>query len=74
MPRIGFCFSGYVNGANVTTVRVNKTGQTLDVSHRLTTEIVANLQSGRWSIVLGDFLYSNRDDAEIEFSDFQNSI
>jgi hypothetical protein len=73
MAQIGFCFQGYVRGAEVERVTVSETGESLDVSDFSAEEIIEKLQSGEWCISLGDFLYANRKDSEIEAHDFDPS-
>ena len=73
MAQIDFCFQGYVRGADVEKVTITETGESLDVSGFSAEEIVEKLRAGEWCISLGDFLYDNRKDSEIELHDFDPS-
>lgn len=70
MPRITFSFSGWVRGANITTVYDIKTGKEIDVSEISADVLTLNLVSGIWSISLADNLLDN-DSCEVEIFDYQ---
>lgn len=74
MPQIDFSFSGWVQGASIQTVTVNETGESLDVSNMAPETLAARLESGEYSISLGDYLYENNRKAEIEITDFWQNI
>jgi len=66
---IDFCFQGWVRGAEIDRVTVVATGERLLMSNVSDENMVANLESGEWTITLGDYLYSNKA-AKIETYDF----
>jgi hypothetical protein len=71
MPKIDFCFSGYVRGANVTEV-TDANGKQVSVSDLDAKTLAKKLESGELFISLGDHLYENRK-GEIELFDFDES-
>ena len=60
MPKVDFCFSGWVRGAEIT-----QAGDT-DVSDMSSEELTEKLKKGELCISLGDYLYDNNDASEIE--------
>lgn len=72
MPKIDFCFSGWVRGASVTTA-TDKDGNLLDVSGMPAKELVQKLKDGVLFISLGDYLYNNNSDVDIEMFDWSES-
>lgn len=70
MAKLNFCFSGWVNGANVNKVNIVKTGDEIDVSGETAETIIKNLCEGVWSISLEDHLYRNSD---VDISDYEES-
>jgi hypothetical protein len=72
MPKVDFCFQGWVRGAEIKEVTITETGNKLDVTDVDPQTLIANLDSGVWCISLGDYLYSNRK-SEIEMHDFEPS-
>jgi hypothetical protein len=71
MPKISFCFSGWVNGANIKQA-TDQNGKSVDVSTMSPSELSQKLTDGELFISLGDHLYAN-EDAEIEMFDFNQS-
>lgn len=71
MPKIDFCFSGWVRGAEITQA-TNSEGQTVDVSQMPTTELVQKLEAGELTVSLGDHLYASRKN-EVEMFDWTPS-
>lgn len=69
MPNISFNFSGYINDARITTA-TNIDGKTIDVSKMSAKELADALNEGSLFISLGDYLYENNRDCEIELTDF----
>lgn len=72
MPKISFCFQGWISGAEVNTVIVTETGKELDVRDVDIETLTENLQDGIWMISLGDYLYDNHNDSEIEIFNFED--
>lgn len=70
MPKIDFCFSGFVQGADINEC-VNFAGQPVDVSKMNPKELAAKLEKGELFISLGDHLYCSRKN-EIEIFDFED--
>lgn len=68
MPKIDFCFQGWVRGANIHTA-TNKEGKEVDVSWMSEERLAQRLNEETLTISLGDHLYKSRD-AEIEIFDF----
>lgn len=69
MPKIDFCFSGWVRGVNVTEATDDE-GNTVDVSKMDAGDLARDLENGKLFISLGDYLYQNRK-SEIELTDFE---
>ena len=73
MPRIDFCFQGWVRGAEINTATRPKSDgevETVDVSNMSGEELSAKLNEGELFISLGDHLYDNKE-ASIEIHDFE---
>jgi len=71
MPKIDFCFSGWVRGAEVETATDDK-GKSVDVSKMDASELARKLSKGELFISLGDYLYDNHSN-EIEMFDFEKN-
>ena len=72
MPKIDFCFSGWVRGAEIKEA-TDAEGQTVDVSAMDGETLADKLQKGELLIALGDYLYDNKD-SEIEITDFEEAL
>jgi len=70
MPKISFCFSGWVNGANVSVVMDVASGQEVDVTDLTVNEVVERLLSGEWALSLWDGM-NNCDSSEAELFDYE---
>jgi len=74
---IDFSFSGYINGARITKVTENLKRapyfRVISTEGMTPKKLAASLNSGKYTISLGDFLYENSEDQEIEITDFQES-
>jgi len=70
--KINFCFEGWINGANVETVTETATGKKIKVDSLPKETVIKKLESGEFSISLGDFLYKNNSNSSIEMYDFAN--
>jgi hypothetical protein len=70
--RIDLCFSGWIRGLNVTNVMDVKSGDTIFLGTKTTTEeIVEKLKSGEWALSLRQILSGGEyRDEEIELFDF----
>ena len=73
MPRIDFSFQGWIRGADVTHCIDPKTGERVDVSSYTALELAQKLQKGDLTVALGDYLYDDRREAEIEIFDYDDS-
>lgn len=71
MPKIDFCFSGWVRGAEIETA-TDCEGKKVDVSNMDSSVLASKLEKGELFISLGDYLYDNREN-EIEIFDFEES-
>lgn len=71
VAKITFNFSGWVRDAQVDKVTETKSGKEIDVTHIVQDELVKKLRAGTWSISLGDYLYSNSKETEIDISDVE---
>lgn len=72
MPKIDFCFSGWVRGAAVTKI-TTAAGNEQDVTGEDAESVAKNLEAGEYFISLGDYLYDNSHKCEIELFDFDES-
>lgn len=72
MPKINFCFSGWINDANITTC-ANADGNQVDVSQMTPDELIQKLNSGELFLSLKESL-NNSDSEEIEIFDFSKPI
>jgi hypothetical protein len=72
MPKIDFCFQGFVRGAEVTTV-TNAEGEKVDVSKMTSVDLADGLDHGGLFLALGDYLYDNCKDVSIELFDFEEN-
>jgi hypothetical protein len=70
MPKIDFCFSGWVRGAHVSKATTPE-GVEIDVSGLTSAELVSRLSKGELAISLADHLYES--DAEIEIFDYEGA-
>lgn len=68
---VNFSFSGSVTGASIGRVTETATGAKIDVNDTPVDVLAEKLNSGEWVISLGDFLYENNRDSEIELTDFE---
>jgi hypothetical protein len=68
MPKMNFCFQGWVNGANIIEA-TDVDGKKVNVSKMNPEELADKLNKGELFISLGDYLYSNRK-SNIEMFDF----
>ena len=66
---INFSFQGWVSAADIK-IATDVAGNTVDVSKMPEQELADNLNNGLLFISLGDYLYDNHEDAEIEIFDF----
>jgi len=73
MPKIDLSFQGWVRGAQVSKA-TDAEGQEIDVSKWSSKRLVKALGDGKVFISLGDFLYDNRKDSEIELFDFEPAL
>lgn len=73
MPEINFCFSGWINGADIDEVTVFTDGmpETKDISQESAAEVVAKLRSGEYALSLADSLGSGRSQ-EVEIFDYDH--
>lgn len=71
MPKLDFCFEGWVCGAEIKTA-TDTEGNTVDVSNMSARSLADALNKGKLFIPLGNFLYNNSD-ANIEMSRFKAS-
>lgn len=71
MPRINFCFQGWVNDTEITSAMNPETGLAEDVSGLSAAELIAKLEKGElcFSFVTALSLENCRD-REIELSDY----
>lgn len=69
MPKIDFCFSGWVRGANISKA-TDVEGNTVDVSTMEAGELAMKLEHGKLFISLGDYLYESHKN-EVELTDFE---
>jgi hypothetical protein len=69
MAKVNFSFQGWINSADIKEVTVTETVNDLNVEGVPGDELVVKLNSGEWTIALGDHLYNNRKN-EIEMFDF----
>ena len=69
MPKVDFCFQGFVRGAEVSTA-TNTEGEKVDVSGMTSTELANKLEAGDLFLSLGDYLYDDHKEASIEIHDF----
>ena len=72
MPKVDFCFSGYVRGAFVDTA-VDINGKTVSVEDWTSKQLSKSLNSGKLFILLADHLYESCD-TEVELFDFDAPI
>lgn len=72
MPRVDFCFSGFIRGANIQKAS-NVQGKEVDVSKMTGEELAKKLENGDLFISLGDYLYNNHQNSEVEISEFEES-
>ena len=70
MPQIDLCFSGWVRGAEVSKA-TDINGEAVDVSEMPAKELVEKLSTGKLFVTLGDYLYDNHREAEIEIFDYE---
>lgn len=70
MPRVDFSFQGWVRGAEITSAMDNN-GNDVDVSEMDPRVLADKLEKGVLSISLGDYLYKDNTDAEIEIFDYE---
>lgn len=71
MPKIDFCFQGYVRGAEVEKA-TNINGKEVNVSKMKAETLVKKLTNGELFISLGDYLYDSHKN-ECELHDFEPS-
>lgn len=71
MPRVDFCFQGYVLGASVDKA-TDVNGKEVDVSKMNAKTLADKLEKGELFISLGDHLYEGRKN-ECKLHDFQAS-
>jgi len=69
MPKISFNFSGFCQDADIDIV-TNGAGETQDVSQMDSKELARGLNSGKYFISLGDYLYEGRKNEAI-LEDFE---
>ena len=70
MPKIDFCFSGWVRGANIKSV-TDSQGNSVDVTGQTSEELVKKLRAGELFISLSDGLDDNKD-SEVEIFDYED--
>lgn len=70
MPRIDFCFQGWVRDTDIEIVMNVKDGFKVDVSRLSAEVVVSNLASGVWAL---DFCqaYQNGNKVECEIDDYE---
>jgi len=69
MPKIDFCFSGWVRGCTVS-VATDAEGKDVDVSQMDASELVDKLHNGELFISLADNLHNGKEE-EIEIFDYE---
>jgi hypothetical protein len=69
MPKIDFCFSGWLRGVNIDHV-TDAEGNSIDVSSLTSEELIERLESGKLFISLSGSLNCSNEDEEVEIFDY----
>jgi len=76
-PHIDFTFEGYITGAEVKkvteTIRKAPYFRVISTEGMTPKQLAKGLSSGKYAISLGDYLYDNSEDQNIEMQNFEES-